>query len=164
MRLTAHFDYQAPPEALAELFADPEFHLETARAVGAATPAAEVQGSASGEFTVTSRAVGEASGLPPQVRAIAPRGLEIRLAQVWAPPGRDRSRSATLAGEVVGAPVLLEGTESLEASPSGCRFAAACEVKATVPLLGRAIEEAAAPTVRAYFTAQDAVARERLAR
>ncbi|MDR2253146.1 MAG: DUF2505 domain-containing protein [Bifidobacteriaceae bacterium] len=164
MRLTSSHDYPVPPDRVAALFADARFSTEVARAAGALEPRVDVARDPSGEFTLTARTVNPSVQLPAQIRPLAPRGLEIRQAQVWEAPGPDGGRRATLAGEIVGASVRITGTVTLAVAPGGCRLTFAGEIKALIPLLGATVENAAAPAVEAYLEAQDRVAREWLAR
>jgi hypothetical protein len=162
MRLAVHYDYTAPPDRVARLIADRTFSLEAAQAAGAESCQVEVDPEPSGAFTLTARFVSPGAQLPPQVRAVLPQGLEIRQAQVWDAPEPDGRRHATLAGEIVGAPVRITGRISLTSAPGGSRLAFACDVRAQVPLLAQTIEKAATPAVLAYLAAQNAVAQRRL--
>ncbi|MDR1117719.1 MAG: DUF2505 domain-containing protein [Bifidobacteriaceae bacterium] len=163
MRIAVHYDYAAAPELVAGLLADRGFLLEAAQEAGATSCQIDVAPEPSGEFTLTARVAGLSSKLPPPVRALAPHGLEIRQAQVWEAPRQDGTRRATVAGEIVGAPIRITGHASLAPTPGGARLAFACEVKADVPLLGQSIEQAATPAVLSYLAAQHAAAERRLA-
>jgi hypothetical protein len=160
MRFTSEHHYPVSPQRVAELFLDQNFSLAAARAAGAVRPQADVAVEASGEFTLTSRSVNPAADLPAQLRALLPQGLEIRQAQVWGPAAADGARVATLAGEIVGAPVQFTGQAQLDPAPGGCRLAFDILVKAQLPLVGPAIERAAMPQIEAYAAAQDSLARQ----
>ncbi|MDR2347269.1 MAG: DUF2505 domain-containing protein [Bifidobacteriaceae bacterium] len=163
MRLSARYDYSAPVEAVADLLAERGFQLQAAEAAGAVASEVEVVGGPAGEFTVTSRGASPVDHLPQRVRAFLPAALEIRQAQVWSGPAADGHRRATLAGEIVGAPVQVTGLLDLAPNGAGSRLSFAGEVKAQLPLVGPAIEQAAVPAVSRYLEAQHEVAERWLA-
>ncbi|MDR2453094.1 MAG: DUF2505 domain-containing protein [Bifidobacteriaceae bacterium] len=163
MQLTASYDYSAPPGRVARLFADRGFQLEAAQAAGAESAQVEVTDGPDGAFTVAARATSPATALPAQVRGLLPAGLEIRQAQVWGQPGPDGARQASLAGEIVGAPIQLTGRLALAPAARGSRFSFCGQVKAQLPLLGPAIEQAAAPAIEGFWAALHRVAERWLA-
>ncbi|HEY8458305.1 MAG TPA: DUF2505 domain-containing protein [Actinopolymorphaceae bacterium] len=90
-------------------------------------------------------------------------GDEIQLDEVvtWQAPDADGSRQGRLQVDVVGAPVTLRGTIRLvpdrDSGGTGTRQLIDAELKASVPLIGRKIEEAAAPAVLAGFDVMERV-------
>ncbi|MDR2380590.1 MAG: DUF2505 domain-containing protein [Bifidobacteriaceae bacterium] len=160
---TARYDYPAPPERVAHIFADQAFALAVALAAGAVSPQVEVSAEPSGEFTVTARTVNPATSLPAQFATLAPGGLEIRQAQVWEAPGPAGERAATLAGEITGALVRITAQIALTPTPQGSQLAVDGEITAALPLLGAALEKAAMPAALGYLAAQDQVLRRWIA-
>jgi hypothetical protein len=98
------------------------------------------------------------TSLPPAAKAMLPAGVEIRQAVAWEAPAADGAREATVAGEVPGAPVQLTGKIRMVPTSEGTRMDFVGEVKAMVPIVGRTIEEAAAPAVIQALNAQHAEA------
>ncbi|MCL2803509.1 MAG: DUF2505 domain-containing protein [Micrococcales bacterium] len=154
MRLSAQFDFLAPPDQVAQLLGDAEF---VATAMGGAEAAqATVRHSADGAFTVTARGPVQAEDLPQGLKSLAPANLELRQAMVWQPPDANGNRQASLAGEITGAPVALEGQAHLTRSKQGCQLVVEGDVKAAVPLFGRVIEQAGVENVLKALQAQAA--------
>jgi hypothetical protein len=160
--MSAQFDLPAAPDRVAALFAYKDFELAAAASDHALACEAAVAGTSDGPFTVTVRRTMSTAALPPAARGFLPAGLEIRQAVAWEAPGPDGSRDGTVAGEVPGAPVQLTGTVRLFATGEGSGLDFKGEVKAMVPLVGRTIEEAAAPAVIAALKAQHAEALRRI--
>ncbi|MDR0365916.1 MAG: DUF2505 domain-containing protein [Bifidobacteriaceae bacterium] len=154
MRLTAHYDFPASPQRLAELLATPSFVDAAARAAGAESTQVSVSGQPTGEFTVTVRATLPAAQLPARAQMLAAGGLELRQASVWQPPKADGSREASAAAEIAGAPVHCEGRIVLSPNRDGSQLDYSADVKASIPLLGRSIEEAAVPAMLKVLTTQ----------
>ncbi|MDR2566515.1 MAG: DUF2505 domain-containing protein [Bifidobacteriaceae bacterium] len=158
MRFAAHYDYTVGPQAVSELLCDRDYLLAAATAAGAKSSQVEVNPGPEGGFTVTIRSTMPTAGLPASARGFLPQGLELRQALVWESAAGDGSRQGTMAGEVAGAGVHLSGLTRLSAVGDGSRLEFAGEVKAQVPLVGRAIEEAAVPAIVKVLDTQHEVA------
>ncbi|MDR0591741.1 MAG: DUF2505 domain-containing protein [Bifidobacteriaceae bacterium] len=163
MRFAAHYDYPSPPAQVAALLQNRDYLVAAARAAGAESSQVEVKPGADGSLTVTIRWTMPSTGLPAPTRAAAPQGLEVRLALVWERPAAGRDRQATMAGQIAGAGVHLSGLSRLRPVGEGSRLEVSGEVKAQLPLIGRAIEEAAAPAIVKVLDAQHQVALDWLA-
>jgi hypothetical protein len=83
---------------------------------------------------------------------------------VWGEPSSDGSRSATVRMTVLGQPVTFRGQQQLSAGSRGSLVDITGELKVAIPLLGRKLEESAAPAVMAGFRTQQAVGDQWLAR
>jgi hypothetical protein len=158
MRFAAHYDYTVDSQAVAELLRDRDYLLAAATAAGAESSQVEVNPGPEGGFTVTIRSTMPTKGLPASVRGFLPQGLELRQALVWDQAAGDGSRQATMAGEVAGAGVHLSGLARLTPVGPGSRLEFGGEVKAQVPLVGRAIEQAAVPAIVKVLDTQHRVA------
>jgi hypothetical protein len=162
MRLTAHYDFPAAPAELAGLLARNDFWEATFTELGSPNHQVTITGSPASRFTISIRATMPPQDLPVSIRSTAPYGLQLRQAVVWEPALADGHRQASLAGEVVGAPVQLLGAIAMlptqDEAGDGARLEYNAEIKATIPLLGRAIESAAVPAVMRVLTAQHTVA------
>lgn len=75
----------------------------------------------------------------------------------WADAGDDGTRTATVSLRVPGQPVTFNGNYRLAAGGAGSTLAFTGELKVNVPLLGKKLEEAAAPAILAGFTTQEKV-------
>jgi hypothetical protein len=155
VRVTAQFDFPAPPNTVARLFATHDFVL----AAAGPDSQASVKGDPDGAFTVTVRSPLPSSAIPPKAQALVQGQLEMRQAMAWEEPLPDGERRASVAGEVAGAPVVLDGHVALTPTRGeGSHLIFEGEVKAQLPLFGRIIEEAAVPAILSALRAQHAEA------
>ncbi|MDR2374084.1 MAG: DUF2505 domain-containing protein [Bifidobacteriaceae bacterium] len=162
MRFAARYDYPVPPARVAALLADRAHLLKAAEAAGAESSQVDVSPKPDDGLLVTVRSTIPTADLPAALRGFLPQGLELRQAVVWEAPAADGSRRATMAGEVPGAGVNLAGSVRLSPTAAGCRLQFAGDVKAQLPLLGRAVEDAAVPAIVKILDAQHQVTLDRL--
>jgi hypothetical protein len=166
VHLSVVLRYPAPVDAVGALLADEEFvRWRAARSggEGARVEQVDVTGSEDDGFVVVVRRTLPTAQIPAHVRSFVGGELEIRQAEAWEPE-RDGERSGTVSLEITGAPVRLTGTVTLAPDGTGSAQTYTGEVKASVPLFGRAIEEAAVGAVRSALAAEQAATLERLAR
>ncbi|HEY9468817.1 MAG TPA: DUF2505 domain-containing protein, partial [Propionibacteriaceae bacterium] len=83
---------------------------------------------------------------------------------VWADPSSDGSRSGTVTMTVLGQPVTFKGGIRLSPGGRGSVVDVRGNLKVAIPLLGRKLEEAAAPAVMAGYRTQQEVGDRWLAR
>ncbi len=117
-----------------------------------------------GGFTVTTRRTLATEQIPQQVRAFVGNRIEVRQVEAWRAPDGDGARVGTVVVEVVGAPVRLAGRVTLVAH-GGTRTAIRYDgdLRAAIPLLGSAVEQATAAAIRSAVAAEERVAARRLA-
>lgn len=156
MRITATIDYPGSPEQVAQMLANPEYLRSRVTLGGATLEQADVVGGASGEFTATTRGRVPSETIPQHMRGFVGNSLEIRQVEAWQPADGQGRRIGTVVIEISGAPVRLTGTRRLVPSADGqsCTDHIEGELKASVPLLGPSIEQAAAPAVYAAIDAE----------
>ncbi len=147
------------------MLADPDYVAAKVRASGAFDQQVDVVGPAQGAFTVTTRRSLPTDHLPARARGIVGARLDVRHVEAWEAPADDGSRVGTVVVEIVGAPVRLTGTTRLAAAGPGpadatsrSRLTYQGELRATVPLFGSVVEDAAAQAVRTALGAEEAVA------
>ena len=75
----------------------------------------------------------------------------------WSEAGSDGARTGSLALTVLGQPVRLNGRLLLRPGGRGTTVQLTGELKVAIPLLGRKLEESAAPAVLAGFRTQQQV-------
>lgn len=156
MRLTVELTFPASVDAVAAMLADEEFvRWRAARS----TPAGEVEqadltGSVAEGFTAVVRRTLPTDLIPAQVRPFVGDRLEVRQAEVWESPVGDYL-VGTVAVEIAGTPVRVTGTVRLEpTSDGGARQVYDGEVRASMPLFGAVVEQAAASAVRSTLRAE----------
>jgi hypothetical protein len=82
----------------------------------------------------------------------------------WADADGDGGRSAVVTLKVPGQPVSFNGRYQLAAAGAGSVLTLKGELKVNVPLLGKKLEEAAAPALLAGFSTQEKVGADWLTR
>jgi hypothetical protein len=82
---------------------------------------------------------------------------------VWGEPQADGSRTGTATMKVPGQPVNFTGRYVLAPGGTGSSLTLTGQLKVNVPLLGKKLEQAAAPAVMAGFRTQEQVGAEWLA-
>ncbi len=166
MHLSAKASFDASPERVAAMFADPGFVEAKVRASGAVTQTADVVGTAEGPFTVTTRRQMPTTDVPAQFRALVGGTLEVREVQAWQAPSADlAARQGTIVVEVTGAPVRLTGTIRMTATAaSTTSLVLEGDLKASVPFFGSAIEQAIAEAMQGAIRAEERAGAEWLAR
>lgn len=170
MHLSVELRFPAPVEAVGAMLADESFvrwRAERSGGPGAEVLQVDVTGGAAGAFTVAVRRTLPTDQIPAHVRSLVGGGLEIRQAEAWEAQ-QEEERRGTVSLEIAGAPVRLTGTVRLAPDAGGDGAGTVQtyegEVRASVPLFGGAIEEAAADAVRGALAAEERAGREWLTR
>jgi uncharacterized protein YndB with AHSA1/START domain len=101
--------------------------------------------------------------VPDFMRKLVGESIDLDQTIDWGPQGADGSRVGQIAIDVAKAPVAMRGTMSLVPDGSGTQQVVDVQIKASVPLIGRKIEEAAAPAVTMALDSQERLGREWLA-
>jgi len=161
VHLTVELTYAADADAVVAMLADESFiRWRALRGPGGRVEQADVTGSPADGFTIAVRRTLPTDLIPAQVRPFVGDHLEVRQAEVWEAPSGDL-RTGTIAVEIAGAPVRVTGTVRLEpTADGGTRQVYDGEVRATVPLFGAAVAEAAARAVRSTLEAEGAAGQE----
>ncbi|WP_448061666.1 DUF2505 domain-containing protein [Cellulomonas hominis] len=145
------------------LLADPAYVHEKVAASGARDPQVDVVPGENGAFTVTVRRSLPTDQIPTNLRGFVGSHLDVRQIEAWGGPDPDGSRRGTVAVEIAGAPVRMTGTLALSpvAGPGGPSAATTItydgELKASVPLFGGAVEDAAAGAIRSTLAQEEVV-------
>ncbi|GIG25960.1 DUF2505 domain-containing protein [Cellulomonas denverensis] len=142
------------------MLADPVYVRAKVLAGGGEVLHVDVTPGENGAFTVTTRRALPTDLIPSQARAFIGDRLEVRQAEAWEGPDDDGGRRGTVAVEIAGAPVRLTGTVALIPEGERSRVVYDGDLKASVPLFGAMVEEAAAKAVRSALQAEEAVAAE----
>ncbi|WP_372595156.1 DUF2505 domain-containing protein [Actinotalea sp.] len=155
MHLSAQATYDAGPDRVAVMFADPEFVRIKVLATGATAQTVDVAGTAAGAFTVTTRRQMPTTDVPPQFRALVGGNLEIREVQAWQAASGD-TRHGTIVVEVTGAPVRLTGTMRMTSPRAGVTaMEISADLKASIPFFASAVEKAIADAMHSAIRAEE---------
>lgn len=136
------------PLGVARMYADPAYAETRREGLGAHAATASVEGEPTGPFTTTTTLTMPTDQVPDMVKRFVGATVDVRETQTWQPPEPDGSRRGTIRFEVIGAPASMSGTTVLMPSGDGASLVTIDgDLTAKVPLLGRKIEQAAAPYV-----------------
>ena len=101
--------------------------------------------------------------VPDFMRKLVGESIDLDQSIDWGPAGADGSRVGQVSIDVAKAPVAMRGTMKLVPSGGGTLQVVDVVIKASVPIVGKKIEEAAAPAVRNALDGQEHLGREWLA-
>ncbi len=142
MRLATSIAYLAGPADVLAMLLTEEFQHQVCQQTGASSHEVSISGSAvSGSVISTTRTL-PADQLPDFVRSFAGGHLTVRRVDTWDPITTSGTRGRIVV-EILGTPVRFSGDLSLLATGTGTTEEVQGELKASVPLLGRKIEQAA---------------------
>jgi hypothetical protein len=149
MDISSHLDFAAAPTAVYAMLTDEKYLNEVCVASGSLSYHVSVAGST----TTMSRT------LPAPESAARFTGPQVTINEelVWADPSADGSRSGTVTTTVLGQPVTFKGGLRLSPGGRGSVVDVRGELKVAIPLLGRKLEEGAAPAVLAGYRTQQEV-------
>jgi carbon monoxide dehydrogenase subunit G len=151
MRLRHDLVYDAPPQAVFAMLADPAFReaVCTARDVVSAEVSLERTGTG---FTLTVDQEQRTDDLPAFARAFAGETTRTVQHEDWAD-----TASGTVRIEAPGKPTTVNGTVTLRAEGSGTREVVELEVKVKVPVVGGKLEKLMSEKILAGLDAEHSV-------
>jgi Protein of unknown function (DUF2505) len=149
MDLSSHLDFAADPADVYAMMTDQRYLDEVCVASGSLSYHASVDGST----TRTSRT------LPAPDSAARFTGPQLTVDEeiVWGDPSPDGSRSGTVTMTIRGQPVRFRGKLKLSAGGRGSVLDITGELKVSIPVLGKRLEESAAPAVTEGYNKQQEV-------
>lgn len=148
MRVEAELRYAASPDEVGAMLADPGFVDRKCAATGALRHTAEVDGDASGAFTVTTVRTMTTGQFPDVARTFVGDTVDVKQVDEWGAADADGTRTGTVALDMVGLPMKLAGTLRLEKTGSGTVQTVDGDLKASVPIIGGKLERAAEPALQ----------------
>lgn len=155
MNIDTRAEFAAPPDKVFAMLTDKAFREQ----VCVQSQARKHEVIIEGNNVKTSRDL----PAPAQARPFTGDTLTVVEDVVWAEAGGDGSRTAAVTLTVPGQPVSFNGRYQLAPGGPGSTLTFTGELKVNVPLLGRKLEEAAAPALMAEFSTQEKVAVDWLA-
>lgn len=142
MRKTLTITYPADPAKVAAMLADPEYQRGRVARLGSDTVTSEVTPAGDG-FSATASGTVPADKLPSAARKLVRSGVSFTVTEAWGGPAEDGSRTGTLSIDAGGAPVRSSGALAMRPSGEQTVVEVDLELKVTVPLVGRAVEDKA---------------------
>jgi Protein of unknown function (DUF2505) len=149
MDISSHLEFAAPPAEVYAMMTDQRYLEE----VCVASDSISYHVSAAGATTRTSRTLPAPES---SARFTGPQ-LTVNDEVVWADLSSDGSRSGTVTMTVLGQPVTFKGGIRLSSGGRGSVVDVRGDLKVAIPLLGRKLEESAAPAVMAGYRTQQEV-------
>ena len=148
MKVTRNATYALSPELVMAVLADEEFQDEKCAATYATSWDSSVE-TGRNRTVITTRRVMPTTHLPEVAKGFIGETFSIHEVQTWVGPNEQGLYTAEFRVHVQGAPIAVTGSRRLEPKGAGAHDHVARQIKASVPLIGRKIEESAAPAVAA---------------
>jgi Protein of unknown function (DUF2505) len=149
MDLSNHLDFAAPPTDVYAMMTDQKYLDEVCVASGSLSYDVSVDGST----TRTSRTL----PAPDSAARFTGPKLTVNDEVAWGDPSSDGSRSGTVTMTVLGQPVKFRGKLQLSAGGRGSVVDITGELKVAIPILGKKLEESAAPAITEGYKKQQEV-------
>jgi len=156
MDISTRLDFAAAPDQVYAMMTD-QAYLEQ---VCVASESITYDASVSGSSTHSSRTL----HAPESAARFTGSQLTVIEDLTWGAPSADGSRTADITMTVLGQPVTLRGQLQMSPGGRGTVVALDGELKVAVPLLGKKLEQSAAPAVLAGFRTQQRVGDQWLSR
>ena len=151
MKFRHELSYDAPPEAVFEMLADPEFRKRSCEAMEVVSADVALERTGDG-FTLVIDQQQNTKDLPSFARTFAGESTQAIQRETWATHDRGE-----LVIESPGKPVTAKGTIRLEPAGSGTTEVVELEIKVKVPLIGGKLEKLMAEKVAAGMDLERAV-------
>lgn len=162
MNIEFEISYTAAPDVVSMMTFDRDFQARKCQATGALAFTVDVVSTGAQTVVSTTRDL-PTDGFPDFVRSMVGQRLKVTEVDTWGAAAEDGSRAGVVVVTVDGAPIRFDGTLTLASAGTGARAQLRGELKASVPLFGGKIEQAAAPAITAAMTAEETVATQWLA-
>ena len=151
MKFRHEVRYDAPPEAVFEMLADPEFRRRACEAQDVISADISLERTDSG-FSLVVDQLQKTDDLPSFARSFAGSSTQAIQREEWAD-----TTHGTLRIEAPGKPTSANGTITLEPDGAGTREVVELEIKVKVPLIGGKLEKLMAEKVAAGMDAEHEV-------
>ena len=149
MDISSRLDFAAQPNDVYAMMTDQKYLEEVSVASGSLSYEVSVEGST----TKTSRTL----PAPDTAAKFTGPQLTVNEEVVWDGASPDGSRSGAVTMTVLGQPVSLKGKLNLSPGGRGTVVEISGVLKVAIPVLGRKLEESAAPAVMAGYRTQQEV-------
>jgi hypothetical protein len=156
MKFSHQMTYEASPDAVRDMLADPAFREQVCKAMHAVRHEVTIDDAGTTMAVVVDQTQ-PATGIPSFAKKFV--GDEIRIVQreSWRDAG-----SADLTLEIPGKPGHMKGSIRLEGDGTGTTETVAGEIKVSIPLLGGKLEALIGDMLRSALRAEEKVGRRRL--
>lgn len=148
MMVTRNATYALSPEHVMAILADEEFQDEKCRATFATSWDSKIE-TGRNSTVIQTRRVMPTDHLPEVAKGFVGESFSLHETQTWTGPNEQGLFVADFRVHVQGAPIAVTGARRLEPRSRGSHDHVTLQIKASIPIIGRKIEEAAAPAVAA---------------
>lgn len=156
MDISSRAEFAADPPQVFSMLTDEAYLRQVCEASGSL----ESEVTAAGDTTRTSRTL----PAPDNAKKFTGATLTVVEEIVWGAAGADGARTGHLKLTVPGQPVAMNGTVQLSPGGPGATLELTGVLKVNIPLVGKKLEQSAAPAVLAGFRTQQEVGNSWLAR
>ena len=158
MKFRHELRYDAPPDQVFEMLADPAFRQAACEAQDVISAEVQLERDGAG-FTLVIDQLQRTDDLPGFARTFAGASTQAIQRETWASPA-----GGDLEIEAPGKPTRMSGTIRLEATGTGTTEVVELEIKVKVPLIGGKLEKLMAEKVQSGMDAEHSVGLDWLSR
>ena len=148
MKVTRNATYALSPEHVMAVLADEDFQNEKCRATYAVSWDSTIE-TGRNRTVIQTRRVMPTTHLPEVAKGFVGESFSLHETQTWTGPNEQGVYTADFRVHVQGAPIAVTGSRRLEPKGTGAHDHVTLLIRASVPIIGRKIEESAAPAVAA---------------
>ena len=142
MRKTITITYPASPARTAQILADPAYQEERVGRAGLNDASVDVAQRGQGFVSTISGTI-QPSQLPSVASRLVRSAVSFTVAESWGEPKDDGSRSGGYDVTIKNAPVKVSATSTMSPAGEATTVTVDVDLKVTVPLVGKTIEEKA---------------------
>ena len=142
MRKTITITYPASPARTAQMLADPAYQEERVGRAGLNDASVDVAQRGQGFVSTISGTI-QPSQLPSVASRLVRSAVSFTVAESWGEPKDDGSRSGGYDVTIKNAPVKVSATSTMSPAGEATTVTVDVDLKVTVPLVGKTIEERA---------------------
>lgn len=162
MKISETVTHQADPQRTFEMLTDHGYQLLRCERSGALDQTVTIDREADGSTTVVSQRHVSSEGIPEMAKAfVGPQLLVVETVR-WGAPDADGDREGAMSLELPGVPVSFTGGMHLRRTPEPevTSHVVEGELHASIPFLGRRIEEMVGAQLRGFVQLEQQVAQE----
>ena len=148
MKVTRNATYALSPELVMAILADEDFQDEKCRATYALSWDSSVE-TGRNRTVIQTKRVMPTEHLPAAAKGFVGESFSIHETQTWTGPNEQGLYLADFHVHVQGAPIAVTGSRRIEPKGTGAHDHVTLKITASIPIIGRKIEESAAPAVAA---------------
>ncbi len=164
MKIERSWTLPASADTVFTMLADPAYQQRKTDATSTDGGSVDITPAGTDGVTVTIRRVLPTDAFPENIRAMVGQTITVVETQQWGDRADDGGRTADLKVVVKGTPASMSGKVTLAAvSSDEASISMVGDLKGGIPIIGRKIEEAAAPSFQQALANEEEVSQEWIA-